>query len=135
MDRVPVYKLLGVYISNDLRWNYHIEFIFKKASKRPFSLRLSRRAGVPSKLIRLKDYLTTVRSILEYGAQVWKDIPAFLSDKLESVQRRALSIKYPSLSYADALSSVQTTWSQVIVIAGNEVLTRGSQRPLFSPCS
>ena len=27
------------------------------------------------------------------------------------------------------------TWSQVIVLAGNEVLTRGSQRPLFSPCS
>ena len=109
MDRVPVYKLLGVYISNDLRWNYHIEFIFKKASKRLFSLRVLRKAGVPSKLIRLKHYLTTIRSILEYGAQVWKDIPAFLSDKLESVQRRTLSIKYPSLSYTYALSSAQTT--------------------------
>ena len=105
MNRVPVYKLLGVYISNDLRWNYHIEFILKKASRRLFSLRVLRKAGVPSKLIRLKDYLTTIRSILEYGAQVWKDIFAFLSDKLESVQRRALSIKYPSLSYTDALSS------------------------------
>ena len=109
MDRVPVYKLLGVYISNDLRWNYHIEFILKKASKRLFSLRVLRKAGVPSKLIRLKDYLTTIRSILEYGAQVWKDIFAFLSDKLESVQRRALSIKYPSLSYTDAFSLAQTT--------------------------
>ena len=109
MDRVPVYKLLGVYISNDLRWNYHIEFILKKASKRLFSLRALRKAGVPSKLIRLKDYLTTIRSILEYGAQVWKDIFAFLSDKLESVQRRALSIKYPSLSYTDAFSLAQTT--------------------------
>ena len=36
---------------------------------------------------------------------MWQDIPAFLSDKLESVQERALSIIYPSLSYADALSS------------------------------
>ena len=109
MDRVPVYKLLGVYISNDLRWNYHIEYIFKNASKRLFSLRVFRKAGVPSKLIRLKDYLTTIRSILEYGAQVWKDIPAFLSDKLESVQRRTLSITYPSLSYTYALSSAQTS--------------------------
>ena len=37
VDRVPIYKLLGVDISNDLRWNYHIDYIFKKASKRLFS--------------------------------------------------------------------------------------------------
>ena len=47
--------------------------------------------------------------ILRCGAEVWQDIPACLSDELESVQRRALSIIYPSLSYADALSSAQTT--------------------------
>ena len=47
--------------------------------------------------------------ILRCGAEVWQDIPACLSDKLESVQRRALSIIYPSLSYADALISAQTT--------------------------
>ena len=47
--------------------------------------------------------------ILRCGTEVWQDIPACLSDKLESVQRRALSIIYPSLSYADALISAQTT--------------------------
>ena len=78
VDRVPFYKLLGLYIGNDLRENYHIDHVFKKASKRLFSLRMLRKARVSIRLI-LKVYLTTIcRPILEYGAQVWKDIlPAF----------------------------------------------------------
>ena len=43
--------------------------------------------------------------ILRCGAQVLKDIPACLSDKLESVQRRALSIIYPSLSSVSYVDS------------------------------
>ena len=70
---------------------HHIDYIFKKASKHLFSLRMLRKAGVASRLI-LKVYLTTIRPILKYGVQVWQDIPAFLSDKLESVQKRALLV-------------------------------------------
>ena len=54
-------------------------------------------------------YLTTIRPILEYGVQVCQDIPAFLSDKLGMVQKRALLIIYLSLGYADALSFSQIT--------------------------
>ena len=57
--RVPICKLLGMYISN-----YHVDYIFKKTSKRLFSLRVLRKAGVPSKLI-LKVYSATIRPILE----------------------------------------------------------------------
>ena len=41
-----------------------LDYIFKKTSKRLFSLRVLKRAGVPSKLI-LKVYLTIIRPILE----------------------------------------------------------------------
>ena len=34
IERVSSYKLLGVYIDDDLRWNSHVDYIYKKACKR-----------------------------------------------------------------------------------------------------
>ena len=34
LDRVNVFKLLGVLLQDDIRWNHHIEEITKKANKR-----------------------------------------------------------------------------------------------------
>ena len=89
-------------ISDDLKWNAHVEYVIAKAAKRLFALTLLKRAGVMPKDI-LKVYLRNVRSVLEYAAQVWQDIPAYLSDAIESVQRRALRIIFPNSSYQQAL--------------------------------
>ena len=51
----------------------------------------------------LKVYTCNIRSVLEYAAQVWQDIPAYLSDAIESIQRRALRIIFPDSSYQQAL--------------------------------
>ena len=59
-------------------------------------------AGVMPKDI-LKVYLSNVRSVLEYAVQVWQDIPAYLSDTIESMQRRALRIIFPNSSYQQVL--------------------------------
>ena len=74
VKRVRMYKLLGVIISDDLKWNAHVEFVIAKAAKRLFALRLLKRAGVMPKDI-LNLYLSNVRSVLEYAAPVWQDIP------------------------------------------------------------
>ena len=102
VERVGTYKLLGVIISDDLKWNARVEYAIAKAAKRLFALRLLKRAGVTPKDI-LKVYLCNVRSVLEYAAQVWQDIPAYLSDAIESIQRRALRIIFPNSSYQQAL--------------------------------
>jgi len=102
VERVRMYKLLGAIISNDLKWNAHVEFVIAKAAKRLFALRLLKRTGVMPKDI-LKVYLSNVRSVLEYAAQVWQDIPAYLSDAIESIQRRALRILFPNSSYHQVL--------------------------------
>ena len=103
VEYVTTYKLLGIIISNDLKWNDHIDYISKNASKRLYSLRIFKKVGVNREGI-LKVYLTTIRPILEYGVQVWQDIPEFLSNKLESIQKRALHIIYPCHSYLDVLN-------------------------------
>ena len=103
VERVRTYKLLGVIISEDLKWNAHAEYVIAKAAKRLYALRLLKRAGVMPKDI-LKVYLCNVRSVLEYAAQVWQDIPAYLSDSIESIQRRAMKIIFPDSSYENALN-------------------------------
>ena len=95
--RVDNYKLLGVYISSDLSWNVHVDFIVKKATKRLCSLRVLRKAGVQqADLVRI--YCSLIRSVLEYGAPVWSALPGYLSNIIESVQRRALRIICPWLN-------------------------------------
>ena len=63
IEQVKTYKILGVIMSSDLKWNCHVDHIIKKASKKLYSLRLLRRAGVENDNI-LKVYLTTVRPIV-----------------------------------------------------------------------
>ena len=53
----------------------------------------------------LKLYLTTIRPVLEYAVPVWQDIPNYLSEAIEVVQKRLLKIIYPECeSYTHALN-------------------------------
>ena len=50
IERVSTYKILGIVIESDLtadlKWNSHVDYISKKASKKLDSLRILRRSGV-----------------------------------------------------------------------------------------
>ena len=102
--QVDNYKLLGVYISSDLSWNVHVDFIVKKATKRLYSLRVRRKADVQQADLVLI-YCSLIRSVLEYGAPVWSALPGYLSNVIESVQRGALRIICPLVEYEAALIS------------------------------
>ena len=69
--------LLGVIISDDLKWNAHVEYVIAKAGKRLYALRLLKCTGVMPEDM-LKAYTYNIRSVLEYAAQVWQDIPALI---------------------------------------------------------
>ena len=100
---VNTYKILGVIMDNDLRWNSHVDNIIKKTCKKLYSLRVLHRARVSQPNL-FGIYLGSVRPVLEYAVPVWQDIPAYLSKAIERVQKRALNIIYPEAeSYAHAL--------------------------------
>ena len=69
-ELVPVSsaKILGMYISVDLKWKTHITHIVSKASKRLYFLRLLKRSGVDRYSL-LTVFTTCIRPVLEYGCQ------------------------------------------------------------------
>ena len=46
IERVKSFKLLGVYVSEDLTWGVHCDFIIKKANRRLYALRTPKKCGV-----------------------------------------------------------------------------------------
>ena len=88
------FKLLGVWLTNNLSWDIHVDKILKKANSRIYALRLSKKAGLsPLKIVHI--YCTVIRSQLEYASPVWSALPKTLSDIIESVQKRALKSRIP----------------------------------------
>lgn len=50
-------------------------------------------------------YCTLIRSVIEYGCVVFVNMTKRLCNALEKIQKRALSIIYPAISYDDALAT------------------------------
>ena len=99
-------KILGVTISSDLKWNNHIVDCIKKANKRLYFIVLLKRARVPLNDI-VNFYCTTIRPVLEYCAPVFHHaLPAYLNEDIERIQKRALSIISPAMSYRECLDSL-----------------------------
>lgn len=105
LEEVSSVKTLGLNISNVLKWNGHFLELVKKTSSRLNFLRQLKRSRVAPKEFILF-YYTYIQSLLEYACPVFhRVLPAYLDDNLECLQRRALRIIYPTLSYAEALSA------------------------------
>ena len=105
VETVKSAKILGVTLTDDLKWNKHVGQIVEKASKRLYLLRQLKRAEVENVSL-YKFYTVCIRSIVEYACQVFhSNLPKYLSNEIESIQKRALRIIHPDLSYSQALKS------------------------------
>ena len=92
IERVTCFKLLGVHVANNLRWDEHVQSIASKANSRLYYLKRLKRAGL-STVELLSFYCTVIRPVLEYACVVWHHgITRAQSDHLESLQKRALRI-------------------------------------------
>ena len=81
-----------------------ISDVIKKANKRMFFLILLKRTKVTARAI-ISFYHTCIRPLSEYCPPLYHhESPAYLSDDLERIQRRAFSIMSPGLPYVDKLT-------------------------------
>ena len=66
------------------------------------SCRTLKKCGVPtSDLITV--YCSLIQSVIEYVSAVFTNLPKYLSDALEGIQKHALRIILPNLHYDEAL--------------------------------
>ncbi|XP_072037977.1 uncharacterized protein [Amphiura filiformis] len=82
----------GVEISEDLKWNNHINKITAKSSRVLGFIKRNLRS-CPSNL-RTKAFQTLVRPHLEYCSTVWNPHTKELTDKIETIQRRGARFRF-----------------------------------------
>ena len=92
IELIKEIKLLGTYITDDLKWNRNTAEIVKKAYRR--MQLLHKAAGFTRSISDLRSiYLTYIRSILEQSAVVWHSSLSLKNIKdLERVQKSAAKI-------------------------------------------
>ena len=104
LERVSSFKLLGLWIDDNLKWQTNTDYIIRKASKRLFLLKVLKKYGASVNDMR-RFYISAIRPILEYGAQVWHGgLTNAQSECIEKVQKRALRIIYSERDYEKILS-------------------------------
>ena len=108
IDSVESFKFLGIYISSDLSWTKHCDVMVKKDNRRLYAIRKLKCARVKENDL-VAVYRSLIRSILEYGSVAFAHLPNYLSNTLEGIQKRALSIIYPESSYDVALKRSNLT--------------------------
>ena len=98
IERVEKTTILGLLITQDLKWNAHVDKITTKAAKRLYLLK---------QLLSDNDLMFLhhlyIRSILEVFHY---DLPEYLSDQIERIQTRTLRIICLDLSYSEAIEDL-----------------------------
>ena len=95
VEIVEQFKLLGVVILNNLKWQAEVDYITSKDSQRLCLPWMPKRAGVmPADIVTI--YNSLVDTVLRYAFQVRHTrLTVQPSDQLEVIQWRALRIAHP----------------------------------------
>jgi len=92
IERVHQFKLLGVIVNDQLKWDDHVNYICSKINKRLYFLKHLKRACLPVDDL-LSYYRTVIRPVAEYACQVWhSSLTSCQSQQIEQLQRRAIKI-------------------------------------------
>ena len=101
LETINSVKLLGLNVSGDIKWNVQVSELVRKVSARLYFLRQLKKAHTRQLIL---FYITCFCSIIEYGSPVFHcTLPSCLSEDLKRLQKCAMKIIYPDLSYAKVL--------------------------------
>ena len=106
--------MVGVHISQDLTWAVHCDAVIKKANGRLYTIRALKKSGVATKNLVLV-YCSLIRSVVEYACAAFVNLPRYLANALEKVQKGALAIILSSISYELALSTTDLSKDATLI--------------------
>jgi hypothetical protein len=148
LETVKTAKLLGLTISDDLKWVAHVEASIQRASKRLFSLIQLRNNGMPPALL-WDYYCTAIRSVLIYAYPAWCNCGEGLWNRLTKVERRAekiIGVAVGGTSAKEAADSVASNLvkkvfmcpshplAEIVVQRDMEILKHNRQSKKFVSC-
>lgn len=82
VEHVHMFKLLGVTIADNLKWDSHCDIVVRKANKWLYALRQPKKCGVYKQDI-VVVYCSVVRSVLKYGCVIFNNLSKYLSELFE----------------------------------------------------
>ena len=92
LDIVKQAKLLGIIISDNLKWSSHVDYMCSKAAKKIWLIRRMKNLNLEYHLM-LDLYIKEIRSILEFGVVVWNSgLTLQQINQIERIQRTCVSI-------------------------------------------
>ena len=101
VDKVAQYKVLGVTVSQSLKWSEHVTNICSKLNKRLYFFKQLKRAGMSTGDL-LCFYKSVIRPVAEYVCPAWhSSLTVEQSNRIESFQKRALKIIYNDFTSGD----------------------------------
>jgi hypothetical protein len=104
IEQVKSYKLLGLHVTDELRWGEHVSAICSKAAQRLHFLKQLKRAAMSTSDL-VYYYQSVIRPVVEYACVVWAtSITNKQSELIERIQRRAAKIIFGH--EVDALKSL-----------------------------
>ena len=116
LEYVSKMKLVGVVLSDDLRWSKNTQYICDKAMQKMWTLRRMKKLGLEEDII-LDVYIKEIRSILEMAVPVWHSgLTVKQTRDIERVQKNALFIilaeNYHDYDVACAILSVEPLFTR-----------------------
>ena len=90
ISEVEFHKHLGLYLSNDCTWHYHINYIKEKAW---FRINIMRKLKFKLDRKSLETiYTTFIRPLIEYGDVIWDNCTQYEKQELDKIQNEAARI-------------------------------------------
>ena len=90
IERVEKFKMLGIWIDANLKWQSHVDYISHKMSQGLFALRRAKHYSTKRTLLNI--YHALIQSHLQYGVAIWGKAAQCRMKKIEVLQKKAIRI-------------------------------------------